>query len=335
MNAGSGRARSVAILSAAFAPSQGGIERVTEIVARGLRERGWNVLVITSTQGGRIDGVLRNPSPRQLVTALRRADVILESHPSVRLSWPSILRLVGTRRVVVLHTVVGLPSGVLRLRDRVKRALLPRDNTYAVSDWLRRTQAPFAKVIANPYDASLFRRGPGLERRGIIFLGRLVSAKGLDVLLTALSIGGLNESLTVVGDGPERGKLQALAESLGVDANFLGARHPDEVADLLRSHHVLVVPSRSSPPEAFGLVAIEGLASGCRVVVTDCGGLADTVGTFGAVARADDPGDLADKLRSELSLEQEPVSATLLSHYLDRFEAHSVLNDYEKILSDE
>jgi N-acetyl-alpha-D-glucosaminyl L-malate synthase BshA len=80
--------------------------------------------------------------------------------------------------------------------------------------------------------------------------------------------------LDLVGDGPERPRIEALVRSLGLDGEvrFLGER--GELAPLLRESHVFLFPSQT---ESFGLAALEAMACGVPVVASDVGGIAEVV----------------------------------------------------------
>jgi len=113
----------------------------------------------------------------------------------------------------------------------------------------------------------------------LLFVGRLVPRKGLDVLLRALARLEARErlALAVVGDGPARAASEALAAQLGLASRvtFRGALPKAEVAAALREADVLVMPSRLMPDgEAEGSPTVlkEALAVGLAVVATDTGG---------------------------------------------------------------
>lgn len=325
----------VVVVSAAFRPSQGGIERVSEVIAQGLRNRGFQVKILTSTPApAGEDGVVRQPSIKDLMGVLRWSDVVLESNPSYRLSWPLALRIVRRPRMVVLHTVIGLPNGRIRLLDRLKRGLLPTRSTYTVSDWLRRNSFPRARLAPNPYDPEIFHPVEQAPSKDCVFVGRLVTAKGVDILLQAVSLLERPPTLTVVGAGPELDSLRRQAHALGIEVEFTGSLPPEGVAAQLQAHRVLVVPSRSVPPEAFPLVSLEGMACGCEVVVTDCGGLPETVGDLGIVVPPDHPSKLAGAI--EKSLAREPVDRRRdeVSSWLRPYREDSVLKFYEDAILD-
>ncbi|MFA1612241.1 glycosyltransferase family 4 protein [Halobellus rubicundus] len=107
----------------------------------------------------------------------------------------------------------------------------------------------------------------------LVFVGRLKEQKGVHVLLHALE--GHDEELLVVGDGPERERLEALANRLNVNAEFVGEVDPDDVADYLREGKAFVLPSIRG--EGLPNAVLEAMAIGLPVVVTDTGGVADAV----------------------------------------------------------
>ena len=101
----------------------------------------------------------------------------------------------------------------------------------------------------------------------VLFVGRLVAYKGVDVLLRAMA--GVPASLVVVGDGPLRGPLEALARELGVGGavRFLGHVSDAERLEWYRRADLLVLPSVSRQ-EAFGMVQVEAMLAGRPVVST-------------------------------------------------------------------
>ncbi len=104
----------------------------------------------------------------------------------------------------------------------------------------------------------------------VLFVGRLVRYKGVDVLLEAMR--GVSATAILVGNGPEQVSLQRAAERLGVAdrVKFLGEVSPDELAALYRACDLFVLPSITRQ-EAFGVVQIEAMACGKPVISTDLG----------------------------------------------------------------
>ncbi len=132
----------------------------------------------------------------------------------------------------------------------------------------------------------------------ILFVGRLVRYKGVDVLLRAMPY--VSGSLVLVGDGPRRPALQAQAAALGLAGrvHFVGSVGDDELSAYYHAADVFVLPS-VTPNEAFGLVQLEAHACGLPVVSTALPTgvpFANSHGESGIVVTPGDPAELAAAL---------------------------------------
>jgi glycosyltransferase involved in cell wall biosynthesis len=107
------------------------------------------------------------------------------------------------------------------------------------------------------------------ERPTVVYYGKLIRNKGVQVLLEALR--GLDARAVIVGFGDYRAQLEELAQ--GLDVLFTGMLEHRHLAHLLALADVSAVPSIF--PEAFGMVAAESAAAGCPPVVADHSGLAE------------------------------------------------------------
>jgi glycosyltransferase involved in cell wall biosynthesis len=121
----------------------------------------------------------------------------------------------------------------------------------------------------------------------VAFVGKLIAAKGVDLLLAAWPIvleQRPDARLLVVGFGAEQERLRALAAPLGESVIFTGRLDHDELADVLPLCEALVVPSTF--PEAFGMVAAEAAACGVLPISAAHSGLAEVSAALaGAVPR--------------------------------------------------
>ena len=122
---------------------------------------------------------------------------------------------------------------------------------------------PFG-IDATQWTASNGAR-PGVDPF-VLFVGRHVPYKGVDVLIRALQ--GTGVAAVIAGDGPQRTAWERLARSLGVDARFTGDIAEEELRRLFASCAALVLPS-TTRAEAFGYVQLEAMASGKPVISTD------------------------------------------------------------------
>ena len=175
-----------------------------------------------------------------------------------------------------------------------------------------RVTAPEVVMIPNGVDLAAHRhsRTPRPIRR-VITVANLRPEKNHETLIAAAAL--LAPSCPdlryqVVGNGPRRGELEALARMRGVHhlMEFLG--HRDDIPALLADADLFVLPSRS---EAFPNGAIEAMAAGLPVVASDVGGLRDLIdpGHTGLLVPPADPEALATAMRS---LVEDPVRAAAL-----------------------
>lgn len=111
----------------------------------------------------------------------------------------------------------------------------------------------------------------------IVFLGRLAPEKGCDIAIRALALLPPPARLLVIGDGPERERLGALADFLGVAGRvrFAGAVDDATRLTLMRTARALVAPSLHE--ELFGMIAVEGALMGLPVIASCTGGLQEIV----------------------------------------------------------
>ena len=318
----------ILIYSRAFLPKIGGLELNVAHLAEQFVQRGHEVVVITTTPGeGNNDlpyQVLRNVGPLTILRWVRWCDVFHQPNVSLHGFWP--LLLVWRPWVVSHHSWYCRSDGRIAWQDRLKRFVLRyAAGSIAVSKAIADDLTTPTTVINNAYRDKLFRILPGVDRSlELVFLGRLVSDKGADLLLEALRIladQGQLPHLTVVGEGPERPALEAQARSLAVPerVRFLGTKTGEELVRILNRHKILVAPSRYNEP--FGIVALEGIACGCVMVGSEGGGLKEAIGHCGRVFPNGDAAALA-KVLAEL-LQNPAAMAQCVRDAPEHLSAHT------------
>lgn len=196
----------------------------------------------------------------------------------------------GAPLVVTLHgTDAGLldRSGVARwlARPLLRRAqVVTAVSAHAAGQVLRATGHEIPASCIQPMPVDLGRYGAaGTGGGGMVAVARLTRQKRIDLALRALASAPADlPPLTIVGAGPERETLEALAQELGVErrVRFLGAVPPGEVVALLQRADLALFPAIG---EGFGLAAAEALMAGVPVVACqDGGGVLDVVPASGA-----------------------------------------------------
>jgi glycosyltransferase involved in cell wall biosynthesis len=201
--------------------------------------------------------------------------------------WAQESRVEGDGSRLRLAVKRGVEGAVYRragsvvvLSDAFKRVLVEH---YGVAPWLVTVVAPgvdLERFAPGDRLAARHRLGLAPEAAVVVAVRRLVPRTGVDVLVEAwakvapMATGAV---LLIVGDGPERDGLGALARRLGVagSVRFLGGVDDATVVDCYRAGDLSVVPSLAL--EGFGLVVTESLACGTPAIVSDAGGLPEAV----------------------------------------------------------
>lgn len=329
----------IVVHSPNFYPLLGGLERVAEILSAEFVRQGHEVTVISNTPpgGSRIlpFPVVRNSSWRDFVDFIRRSDIFLQFNISLK----GLPALMASRKpwIVSHQTWLTNPDGSSSAAGLIKQLACRFASNIACSQAVAHQLSAASHVIANPYDASVFKLDTDGQRPGeLLFVGRLVSDKGTSGILNALHLlgkAGLKPCLTIIGDGPERPLLQAQTTRLALDAQvkFLGPLEPESVAREMSSHQVLIVPSVWQEP--FGIVALEGLACGCRAVVAKSGGLPEAAGPDALVFERGNISDLARCLALAVQEKQHLLCSPQTQDHLARHHASRVAAAYLEFMT--
>lgn len=285
------RKPNILFLSYVFYPAVGGIEINSELLAIHFHRFGYPVKLVTDT---RTEGsktfpftVTRNPRLATLFKLHKWADVVFENNPSLRLSWPGLF--FASKSVIAIRTRINRPDGNRGIQDYLKDLTLKNaDRVIAVSNAIRESYFPEAVVIGNPYRDDVFiNLNTDRKPLSFVFLGRLVSQKGVDIAIEAFvkidqrfSDNKVSATMKIIGDGPEMDRLKQMVKQNNIEEriSFEGRKVGSKLVEMLNSCRYIVLPSDW---EAFGNVALEGLACGCLPFVSDSGGLTDAVGEAG------------------------------------------------------
>jgi glycosyltransferase involved in cell wall biosynthesis len=313
-----------------FPPEVGGLESHAYYLCRELVRQGHHVTMLTSLSlpGMRpretMDGVdvVRKWFPKRRTPAgwaahtlasaphhlrlARRADVLHAQTFASALPAMRARRKLGLPLVITLHTshflkLARKPTWKPVLRQIIRSA-----------DWLLAASAeirdvalelhphPRAEALTNGVDTEMFapRGRTPRGRPRVIVPRRLFEKNGVEYFIRALAVARHEQPMdaVLVGDGPERPRLEALVAELGVTdlVTFMGSRPNDEMPALVADADVAIFPSLM---EATSVAALEAMSCGVPVAASRVGGLPEIVDeTVGTLFEPADPESQAQAL---------------------------------------
>ena len=192
-----------------------------------------------------------------------------------------------------------------------------------------------SRIISPGVDTSAFSPSAGVRRAVreslgwtddipvVGFLGRFVPEKGIGVLLDALSRTRNPWRALFVGDGPERGTVEAFAEARTGHVRIVSDATHDDVPRWLNAMDLLCAPSQTTPRwrEQFGRMLVEAMACGVPVLASDSGEIPHVLEDAGNVVSEGDVSAWAegiDRLLSDPAMRQE-LAARGRRRACDRF----------------
>ncbi len=199
--------------------------------------------------------------------------------------------------------------------------------------------------LFHPVDKEIARKKLGfIDKKLILFVGRIEPLKGIEQLLKAMSYlqNRQNAKLIIIGGGErsriEVGKLKRLSREFNVEdsVTFVGPVKQERLPYFYSAADVCVIPSYY---ESFGLVALESLACGTPVVVTDVGDFKNIIhqGETGYVVTDNEPHHLAEKIDLLLSRPNpDRNSAFSIRASVDQFSwsniAGTIIKNFQQVL---
>lgn len=323
----------ILMVSINFYPSIGGIEIVTENLAKEFIKMGHQVTVITNTPDDKSRTfpftVLRNPSKKETFKAYKECDVYVHQAISLKYVWP--LFLLRKPFFIVYHQVGWEPG----FKGRIKKVFSRFAHNICVSETTAKGYGLRKyDVIYNAYNDKVFKQVNFGERKDIAFVGRLNRDKGAYLLIEAFN--DFKErthsdyELNLIGDSNERVDIEkyAKATKYSNDIHFLGSKKPEEIAVILNEHKILAVTSTHPYYEAFGIVVLEGLACGCIVVGADGDGIEEALHGCGLLYKNGDAKQLSQQLEDSTLINFNEKSQI----WLHSRNFKCVANEYIKIL---
>jgi len=342
--------------------ARGGAEIQVTQLALDLRERGWEVSVVSLVEPTAFEADLREggvpvywaPPARLIPLLLKLQPQVLHAHLFHANMAARLARLLVPVPVVIstIHSMAesSRRTGRVRGRDWLYRLTDPlADQVVCVSEAAARrhlsahaVSAARLCVIPNGIHTANFRPDPSRREAtraalglgdGFIWLaaGRLMWKKNYPLMLEAASRQPGDTVLLIAGEGPDEADLKRQAAVRGLQARFLGAR--DDMPALMNAADGLVL---SSAVEGLPMVLLEAAASGLPQVAVDVGGVPEAVidGRTGYVVPPGDSGALAAamaKLAALPARERAEMALNAREHVLAHFDLRGVTARWEHL----
>lgn len=333
-----------------YSPVHGGMERVLKELCEGLAHQGHDVCAVAASADGasgraRINAVdvirLRTYGrllSQPLITGLKSA--IASFQPEIihfHLPNPLALSQGWPRDIATCLTLHADAGGLKRPLDRwwTKRFASQADavvfsSAIMAEKWRSVIASGRSHVIPFGFRFDYLQRAEeARDSKLILFVGRLVGYKGIDVLLRAMS--RVNAKLAIVGDGPQRRSLERLALRHGIAerVQFVGAVTDQSLSRWYERAWIYVQPSINEC-EAFGISMLEAMQMARPVVSTDLSTGVQAVnrhGQTGLVVPPRDPIALAAALNTLLRDQELALRLGMNAQkFQQKFSVHAMID---------
>lgn len=296
----------------------GGTANFNEELAQAFHDMGHSVVILTLQKDAVESPVVRKTAAPGMRRALRHIEpeLIIAS-----LAYGRFLNRLkdNTVGVYYLHGFFNFESyGVVRTLLSVffqKWIVANADLTIANSSftaalnrrmWKIRSDGVASPGVSQIYADQLMKTRESDKEKTILFVGRLVKSKGIDRIIAAFryfenSDEGCGYRLKIVGDGPLEEKLRNQIRPVCTRIDFLGKTSKNDMYKLYRQAKVFISLNETEP---YGIVFLEALLAGCKIVCPNTGGQLEFLRDYPesvAFVNPYDPDDIQNGMRKMLS----------------------------------
>ena len=366
----------ILIYSSVFYPSIGGIETITATLAENIQRLGHSCTVLTEEKLNGQDEldvlykIIRHPTLKERFNIAKQCDLVhsngasVAMYPFARLAQKPFIWTHNGYQVTCVDglgwfedepaPMIPMDSLFFHLKKKgfshfcketlklAVRQLVANqvDLNIAATQWVAKRQPLKNQVVAyTPYPLQRFKaaRGNIPKKYDFIFVGRLVSEKGIETLLHALSEivsepQHRQRTLAIVGEGVKRQELEGLTTSLRLQHNvyFLGSKRNQDLIEAIEQAEIGVIPSIWEEP--MGGVSLELLAAGKKVIVSEQGGHAECVGGAGLTFKNGDSHSLCQQMKTLLDDQNKArILKECTSERVESFDEMTLTQNYTEI----
>jgi glycosyltransferase involved in cell wall biosynthesis len=370
----------IIITTPVFKPMVGGMEVLADNFAVHFTNLGHSVVLVTPVAAKEPDEaiytIVRQPPKIIFFRLVQNADIVFSNGAnlysaiySILAKKPVVMRHTGYQvstidgegwhkgelaplqptASIIHHVKYNTPKNVIRgaLKLLLLRLYATKFVTanVAISDWMKyRLPLPNQIRIHNPFPITRFLSSINITGEydyDFFFLGRLVSEKGVDVLLEAFNLlqdrSSNKYKLCIIGKGPEKEKLENIVLKIGQFENvfFSGMLTGESLTDMVRTCRIAVLPSVWEEP--FGGVASELLAAKKNIIVSQNGALSEIIGEAGLTFPNGDVKALANAMFELINNEvKQALHIQSGAKQIENFDEKMIINKYinlfEKVL---
>lgn len=283
------------------------------------------------------------------ILAREKFDILHFHEPWIPFLSRQLLQRSGSVNIATFHAKIPetlMTRTVIKVVEPYLKSVMQYLDVYtAVSESgaeyvAKLTDEPIT-IIPNGIDLQKYQKAAKPRRQKgdgttILFIGRLERRKGVKYLLRAFQLlyqDNPDAKLLIAGDGPEREKLELLAEDLKVpNVSFLGFISEELKLQLLAEADLLCSPALFG--ESFGIVLLEAMATGTVVVAGNNSGYIDVMQELGGLSIVN-PEDTAEFARRLNILLHQPTLRALwqkwATNYVQQYDNTNVVDRYEEL----
>jgi glycosyltransferase involved in cell wall biosynthesis len=253
-------------------------------------------------------------------------------HTPMRYAWDQFEAYFGRGRLgpvthaLARHTMARLARWDRETASRVTRYLT---NSQHVAHRIRQYYNREASVVHPPVDTTFFCPADPVPAPSdyCLIVSALVPYKRIEVAIDACRIAGA--PLRIVGNGPERSRLERVAVESGADVTFLGRLSDEQVRDQYRSASLLLMPGE----EDFGIAPLEAQACGRPVVALGRGGALETIvpAETGLLVDEQTPAAFADAIEA---VRRGCFDAAVIRRHAERFGRNRFGDELERLVDE-